>query len=132
MACRTPKIPGPNLTLSSFTLFSGCSLGGPNLARCARRYVGTHRPNPIRDSQSFFSPQNPIRDSQSFTRAPASRRHSTSIYLYTQTWPNTYIACKYIMTQTRIHVPHYILHTDSLGPHPTVHRLSSADLTTCR
>jgi hypothetical protein len=35
------------------------------------------------------------------------------------------------MTQTRIHVPHYILHTDSLGPHPTVHRLSSADLTTC-
>jgi|APGre2960657444_1045066.scaffolds.fasta_scaffold102879_2 hypothetical protein len=48
--------------------------------------------------------------------------------LYTQTWPNTYIACKYIMTQTRSHVPHYILHTDSLGPHPTVHRLSSADL----
>ena len=48
--------------------------------------------------------------------------------LYTQTWPNTYIACKYIMTQTRSHVPHHILRTDSLGPHPTVHRLSSADL----
>ena len=46
--------------------------------------------------------------------------------LYTQTWPNT--TCKYIMSQTRSHDPHHILHTDSLGPHPTVHRLSSADL----
>ena len=74
--CRGAKIPGVTCRFPLLPCFSGDCWEVPVWLAALAVYVGTHCPNPIRGSQSFFSPTKPkisdmIRDSQSFTRVQA-------------------------------------------------------------